>query len=211
MEHRTFDDLAKSLASGRSRRSLLKGLLGLGGAAATGSLLDSSADAARRGYSGPFSTPTVVPGPPACTDQNCYGCFQCIKGVCTPNPKDNCYDHSNECLGSVCAPDGGCRYPFDCRVADGCCGEEYVCNQSTGQCDCADACCNVTCPGCQVCENGACVGKSDNCYDHTDQCLASVCNSDGSCSYPFDCAVRAGCCEAGTLCNSGTGQCDKEP
>lgn len=208
MEHRAFDTLVKQLAQGSSRRSLLKGVLGLGGAAAAGTLLDAQADAARRGYSGPFPKPTVIPGPPTCNDQNCYGCRECVNGICTPNPQELCYDHTDQCLTSVCNPDGGCSYPFDCRVNDGCCGYGHLCNQSSGQCECdASLCCGVDCPGCQECENGACVRKPENCYDHTDQCLASVCNADGGCSYPFDCRVKDGCCKTGETCSSSDGQC----
>ncbi len=243
MEHRTFDSLTKALAQGRSRRSLLKGMFGIGTAAVSGAVLNRDADAARRGYSGPFPKPTVVAGPPTCNDQNCYGCHQCIDGICTDNPKENCYDHTNECLTSVCNSDGGCSYPFDCRVKEGCCGFDQYCDPSTGACmncpgnlcqsspagpvccsgatpNCcdqngtmtcvaADVCCSdANCPGCQGCENGTCVGKSENCYDHTAECLASVCDADGGCSYPFDCRVKTGCCTGNETCNTSTGQCE---
>jgi hypothetical protein len=47
MDDRSFDALVKAVASGASRRSLLKGMLGLGGAALTGgALLEGGADAA---------------------------------------------------------------------------------------------------------------------------------------------------------------------
>lgn len=208
MDDRSFDALAKGLAQGRNRRSLLKGLLGFGGAAVAGTLVVSDSDAARRGYPGPLPKPTVAPGPPPCNDQNCYGCRECVNGVCTPNPGELCYNHTDQCLTSVCNADGGCSYPFDCRVGIDCCNAGASCNRSTGQCECLPGtCCGVNCPGCQECENGACVRKPANCYDHTDQCLASVCDADGGCSYPFDCRVRAGCCTGGTTCSSSTGQC----
>ena len=57
MDDRRFDSLVRALAEGKSRRSVLKGLLGLGGAALVGSAaLDGDADAARR----PTPTPTPV-------------------------------------------------------------------------------------------------------------------------------------------------------
>ena len=49
MDDRRFDSLVKSFAGGASRRAVLKGLLGLGGAAAVGgTLLEGPAEAARR-------------------------------------------------------------------------------------------------------------------------------------------------------------------
>ena len=130
MEDRTFDSLAKALAQGRSRRSLLKGMLGLGGAAAVGDVagvrMQTPPGVATRAQ---FPKPTVVPGPPTCNDQNCYGCRECVNGVCTANPKDNCYDHTDECLASVCNPtaDAAIRLPLrrvrldaDQRLVDPC-------------------------------------------------------------------------------------------
>ncbi len=163
--------LTKALAQGRSRRSLLKGFLGLGGAATVGALLASDTDAARRGYSGPKPQPTVVPGPPTCNSQNCYGCRECVNGVCTANPQQLCYDHTNECLTSVCNPDGGCSYPFDCRVKEGCCGFDQYCDLSTGAC--------MNCPG-NLCQSSAagpvcCSGATPNCCDQngTLTCVAA--------------------------------------
>ena len=61
MDDRRFDSLVKSLAGGASRRAVLKGLLGLGGAAAVGgTLLEGPAEAARRPT--PTPTPLRCPG-----------------------------------------------------------------------------------------------------------------------------------------------------
>lgn len=208
MDDRSFDELIRRLALGSSRRSLLKAALGIGATASTGKLLENSAEAARRGYPGPAKpTSTIVAGPPVCTEKTCYGCHQCVNGVCTDNPTQNCYDHTGECLAAYCNPDGGCGYRFDCRVDLGCCADDQTCN-TDGACVCPpNTCCGVQCPGCQECENGACVRKPENCYDHTAECLASVCDADGGCSYPFDCRVRAGCCPSGQVCSSSSGQC----
>ncbi len=208
MDDRTFDTLARRMAQHHGRRALLKGLLGLAGAASIGALAATPGEAARRGYAGPFPRPTEVTGPPPCTDANCYGCHGCVGGVCTDQPKTNCYDHTGECLAAYCTPDGGCGYGFDCRVNLGCCGNEQVCNQTTGQCECKpDTCCGVDCPGCQTCQNGQCTSDPGSCYDHTAECRASVCEADGGCSYPFDCRVKAGCCTGNTTCNTATGAC----
>ncbi len=203
MDDRTFDTLARRMAQHHGRRSLLKGLLGLGGAAMTGALAAAPGEAARRGYAGPIPKPTGVGGPLTCDPNTCYGCHECVGGVCTDQPKTNCYDHTGECQASYCAPDGGCRYGFDCRVKAGCCDHEQVCNQTTGQCECEPGtCCGVTCPGCQTCQNGKCTRNPESCGDYSAQCLASVCGPEGGCSYPFDCNVRSGCCAAGQTCNS---------
>ena len=53
MDDRRFDSFAKALAEGKSRRTVLKGLLGLGGAALAGSvILDGDSEAARRPSNG---------------------------------------------------------------------------------------------------------------------------------------------------------------
>jgi hypothetical protein len=60
MDDRRFDELARRL--GGSRRRFLKQVVGLGGAAAVGSLAIDDAGAARRGYSGPrFPVPATTP------------------------------------------------------------------------------------------------------------------------------------------------------
>jgi hypothetical protein len=207
MEDHAFDAFTKGFSQGRSRRALLKGILGFGSAAVVGTAAVSGAEAARRGYAGPLPKSTVVAGPPTCDPQTCYGCHQCVGSVCTDQPKTNCYDHTDQCLTSVCNPDGGCSYPFDCRVRDGCCGHGQMCN-AEGQCVCdPSVCCGVECPGCQECSGGTCVRNPANCYDHTAECRASVCGPDGGCSYPFDCNVRAGCCSDGQVCNAIDGTC----
>jgi len=207
MDDRSFDALAKGLAQGRNRRSLLKGMLGLGSATVAGAFAASGTDAARRGYSGPLPKPTEAPGPPRCNPQTCYGCHECAGGICTDQPKTNCYDHTDQCMAAYCNPDGGCGYRFDCRVIDGCCGHGQMCN-ADGQCVCdPSVCCGVECPGCQECSGGTCVRNPANCYDHTDECLSSVCDADGGCLYPFDCRVRSGCCTGGQTCNATNGVC----
>lgn len=62
MDDKRFDSIARQLGSVSSRRSVLKGLLGLGGVAAVGLAVHGQTDAARRGFSGPFG-PTPVPTP----------------------------------------------------------------------------------------------------------------------------------------------------
>ena len=91
MDDQRFDSLVRSLASGGSRRQVLKGMLGigvvLGGAAAT-----QGADAARRGFAGP-TFPTLTPCQPVCVGSTCgrNGCG----GTCS------CGD-GRSCIGGNC-------------------------------------------------------------------------------------------------------------
>jgi hypothetical protein len=73
MDDRRFDELAKRV--GGSRRSLLKKMVGLGGAAAVARLSVSEAEAARRGYSGPPSEPLGTDR--ICTLGNPSCCIEC--------------------------------------------------------------------------------------------------------------------------------------
>ncbi len=71
MENKRFDDLAKRV--GTSRRSLLKKMVGLGGAGAMAWMGMSEAEAARRGYGGnPKTTTTRI-----CTLTNPSCCLYC--------------------------------------------------------------------------------------------------------------------------------------
>jgi hypothetical protein len=84
MDDRRFDSIARSLASGASRRQVLKGALGLGAGAAT-LVLTNDADAARRGYPGlPWVSPPCRPScdGSTCGDDGCGGLCACGIG-CT--------------------------------------------------------------------------------------------------------------------------------
>jgi hypothetical protein len=66
MEDHRFDSIAKQLGADSSRRSVLKGLLGIGGIAVAGIAVNDQTEAARRGFSGPkipSPTPTPIPTP----------------------------------------------------------------------------------------------------------------------------------------------------
>ena len=79
MDDRRFDELARQL--GGSRRRFLKQVVGLGGAAAVGSLAIDDAEAARRGYGGP-----AVPAP--ATDPSITIVFRAAPGGgCIPHGK----------------------------------------------------------------------------------------------------------------------------
>lgn len=207
MENRTFDALVKGLAQARSRRSLLRAVVGLGSAAVAGSWLDTDTEAARRGFSGPTLPFPRTPEPgPSCDPNTCYGCNSCVNGVCVGDPTD-CYVH--ECMASVCDPDGGCSYPFDCRHGTSCCPAHHICDTETGQCECnpLDKCCNVQCSNCLTCLDGACIPDNSLC-PAVPACFAMICQANGYCNEVVDCRTGNGtpCCGQSGTCEAD-GQC----
>jgi hypothetical protein len=96
-----FDNVARELARGRSRRAVLTALLG---GVATGALFTSPADAARRGFAGPFKPTPVVPS------DHCPSGTDCQDGICCAPD------------GSFCAGSGAnCNSTADCPVSDEIC------------------------------------------------------------------------------------------
>lgn len=140
MDDRRFDALTRALGRSNSRRTWLKGLLGLGGVAATGAILRDT-EAARRGFAGPaLPTPPIDPFPcrPSCNGLTCgpNGCG----GTCACPGGGNCICLSASGIanaGAVCAvgehlyPDAGCRSSGDCQEQY---GEPYFCDLSSGAC-----------------------------------------------------------------------------
>ncbi len=100
MDDRRFDDLARSLAGHRSRRTLLRGLLG-GGGALLAARLGVPGAAARHGTAGP--------GDPCRHDDQCVAADTAL--VCAWNG----YGHDGEF--NCCADDGS-----RCGNDAGCCG-----------------------------------------------------------------------------------------
>ncbi len=107
MDNQRFDALAKRIGSG-NRRDLLKGLLGLGGIALTGTLLVNDASAARRGYSSP-SVPVLIGCPEFSVSDGRGGC-RCIGGYqpCSSRNKP-------DTVAACCHPDGQCCRDGTCR------------------------------------------------------------------------------------------------
>jgi hypothetical protein len=215
MDDRRFDVLARRLSQGASRRSLVKGLLGLGGAVVAGSQLE--VDAARRPaptpkpvtcpgsqtWNGsacvcPAGTTTCGPaccpaGQAACCDNAC--CFGTCFGeeLCCPSTQEFC-PVSGECCpaGWRCCPDSGCIPPDGCCTAADCPAADCVTASCTAQHTCAQI---------QDCRSGggACCAAST--------CYRSDCQEDGTCTAEvFDCRTGDGCCTGqGQVCqNDGT-------
>jgi hypothetical protein len=86
MDDRKFDTITRTLASGTSRRRMLKGLLGLGGmAVAAAGLQDASA--ARRGFTGP-TFPRPEPTEPPCINPNVCAVSGCCAGFICCNGQE---------------------------------------------------------------------------------------------------------------------------
>jgi hypothetical protein len=143
MDGNRFDTLAKMVGRGASRRSILKGLLGLGGASITGATISNDAGARGRGSRPtippppPPTTTTTTPAPTTTTAETCTG-FRC--GL-------DCCDEEFECCDGECCPAGTVclarvfgEGPF--VEEETCCPEELTCRDAaTGEGLCCDGEC----------------------------------------------------------------------
>lgn len=108
MDDRRLTTLVQSLGRMRNRRTVLKGLFGVGASATAAYGMAGKTDAARRGFSGPkfpeFPTPTPTPcinGTAECVvpeggtsilicDQGTWQAYDCVNGqVCISYPDAN--------------------------------------------------------------------------------------------------------------------------
>jgi hypothetical protein len=181
MDGSRFDRITRNLASGTSRRSLIKTAIGSIAAAAVASRLGSDADAARRTATGPTPTPIPV----KCPGQQ----IPCGSSCCCPSGSDKC---ESECCptGQAVCCDGACCYG-QCMGEEICCpSNSIVCNGvclEPGQC-CADS----DCPSGQMCTNNQCV---NNCLPND----ASGCNANIACC--------SGICQGGQCYATVAGNC----
>jgi hypothetical protein len=174
-----FDSLVKSLARGSSRRSVLKGLLGLGATSAGVTLLESETNAARR--------PTPTPKPLTCPGNQHWNGWEC---VCTSGQKcgPTCCLVGTECCDGACCfghcygEELCCSYDNWCEATNECCPSGAVCTP----CGCIDpekgtCCTNEDCPaeyeccGGECCVSGFCAGGEMCCATGVcgDQCMSS--------------------------------------
>ncbi len=195
MDDRRFDQLVKAAASGASRRSLLKGMLGLGGAVVAGGVaLERDADAAKR----PTPTPTPI---------RCPGRQTPVGGVCT-------------CPGAVpnkCGPDcctGKTTDPYP-RLA----GHSECCDNACcfGTCYGEELCCPTNlgaggsgplaefCPGGPGSVSLCCTNGTSCCGGGTNQNECVDLSGDGCCS-SGDCGLSEGACSVECV----AGQCIPE-
>jgi hypothetical protein len=184
MENRKFDDLTRSLALGKSRRTVIKGLFG--------GVVGTIAVAGRPAYG-------VLAGEPVgCgSDAQCEGDDICCEGVCAAivccmadeatNPRCPTGTH---CFEGYCDPDEvGCGSDEQCAGDEICC--EGVC--AAIECCIGDADPNARCPEGTSCFEGYCDEICDivGCND------GYCCCNDGSCAYE--------CCESPVVVLPATG------
>ncbi len=210
MDDRRFDSLTRSLASGASRRSVLKGILGLGGAAvAAGTVLDQQADAARR----PTPTPTPVKCPGRQTPVNgvctCPGDapFKCGPDCCTGESGDPPSPTHSECCDNACCQ-GTCFGEERCCPTNPRPGElpptHILCDGPHGLVCVAGTCCDDSDCGdpCQVCnQNTHTCGP--RCNTETEVCCTEQAGP-GQC-VTGECCLGIPSCELGEICCQGAG------
>lgn len=183
MDDRRFDALVRKLASASNRRQVLKGFLGLGGAAVATSL--HGAEAARR--------PTPTPKPISCPGEQTWNGVECA----CPNGKSNC--------GPDCCPDGIAECCNNACCFGNCYGQELCCPEGFLFCDgsCRDwgCCADDDCSG-----NAACDPLTHTCQCVAD-CVGKSCGNDGcggscgTCPGGQTCQDGACGCPSGVLCS----------
>jgi LPXTG-motif cell wall-anchored protein len=182
MDTRKFDDLTRSLAVGKSRRTVIKGLFG----GAVGTI----AVAGRPAYG-------VLAQPVGCgSDDQCDGDEICCEGTCAAieccigdaDPNARCPEGTS-CFEGVCDPVLGCGSDDQCAGDEICC--EGVC--AAIQCCIGDADPNARCPEGTSCFEGQCDAL----------CEYAGC-PDGQCCCP-DQSCSADCCETPIVVLPATG------
>jgi hypothetical protein len=230
---RDFDDLARDMAAGQTRRGTLKQLL-LGAVgipvAALGSLELSKAEAKNNNNKDKDKKKKVT----LCHNGQTITVSKNAKkkhlrhgdtiGPCQDTPA--CTPETNPCGNRKCGTvDNGCGIQVPC----GQCTDPQICNNNTGQCGCTpdqNPCGNRKCGsvdnGCgqqETCgsNNGACTG-TDTCTA-TGECICTpiqnpcgdrVCGTvDNGCGTQVQCGADNGNCPVAPACNSA-GNCGND-
>lgn len=174
MDDRRFDSLAKSLATGVKRRSVIKSVLGLGAAALGGSTI-ASVDAARR--------PAPAPKPISCPGQQHW---DTTNGCICPNGNTKC--------GPDCCPDGMATCCDNACCYGVCYGEELCCD-TTQWCDLTGECCGA---GEVCCGIQGCIPAGD-----IECCADAECGENQYCDSANQCACNEGAVPCGDSCIVG--------
>jgi hypothetical protein len=226
MDGHRFDNIARALAGGTSRRSVLKGLVG--GLAGVVALRATHTSAQT-----PCQTSDDCGARQFCCRGACYdfGITICHATGSSSNPytsitisnnglAGHC-DHTNDL---ILAPGEGCPTCVAEPISTTCAG--VACGSATNNCGDTVECPN-TCGACEMCsDTNACVASGaacgESCCDNSQQCCDDVCIDAGACCTDADCGncetcngahacVPAGescgdaCCDPATqqCCNGG--------
>ncbi len=201
MDGSRFDHLTRMLGRGASRRSVLRGLLGIGGVAVAAPGVD--ARNARTRPTIPPPPPATTPAPTTTTAPPCPGQEQCPNSTLCCDA-GSCARSGNRaicCSGTVCGLDC-CDSPFQCcdreccpvdtvclsqryplSDEERCCGADAVCAGEGAFADLA-VCCGGDTPDCCVRENGAPVchtAAAQCCQDRECPGECAYCQDNGSC------------------------------
>ncbi len=212
MDDHRFDLLTKSLSAGGSRRAVLKGLLGLGGAAAAAGI-PANTQAARRPAK-PDPKPVGCPGIQIPVDGTCLcpeGLADCGPDCCNPGGRGA--DYSECCDGACChgactGEEVCCPYPREwCESTQECCPQgNYCCGESGCMGD--GRCCDDD--QCRDWPNSYCDLETQFCACAPGTCAAAQCGAipDG-CGGLLDCGP---CTEwPNSYCDSARSECDCAP
>jgi len=168
MDQERFDELTRTLASGQSRRGLLKGLTGtaIGGLLAAVGLSETSAKP---------EVPCKSPNHRCGKGKNAVCCTSsqvCDNGACITPPQDLCLgkdcDDNNECTTDYCS-EGVCFHRLNtgglCSSPDGSVG--------TGRCNSMGGCDPIIC----TLEFQPCDPNADTCCNQCmqhDDCISGI-------------------------------------
>lgn len=199
MDGRGFDELTRSLAGGRSRRAVLKGLLGLGGAAIATTVGARGADAQ---WSVQVCLPDgtgryilrLVPKASVPLYVNQYGAVLAEAGSCPA-----CVAGYRPC-GSGCIPESHCCSNSDCSGTNQVCDDgSCVCVPDCAGAECGDDGCGGSCGSCtppDICD------ESRQCVCHPltpeEACAGAMCGEveDRGCGLTVNCSGSCG----GSIC-----------
>ncbi len=192
MDDRTFDTLAKTFASRQTRRSLLRNLLGIGGAATVAAVASRSSGSAQIAGPGPQITPIPICPPSRMCGTDCCGLSEtCCNGVCCSGAEQCCDPPGT--ASPICLPDDACCSRSDCKHLDDLVNCTVgVCNQQTHACEAVDGCGVKGLAYCPGKPRGACYDPKSECCPEceTGSCLTCSGGQCTGCEQPESCCVN---------------------
>ncbi len=199
MDHQRFDDLTRALASGTSRRTMLKRIAG-GAAGATLAMMGADTLAAK------------------CRDigKPCQSDAQCCSRFCSPDFKCACPAGTDVCNGECVTCTGGqvvnpttcaCQCPTGTTLCNGQCVDLQTDENNCGAC-------GETCLNNGLCGGGGCFCPTPSFYcSNSDACCVSgqTCSTSspsGCCAFSAQpCNDDTPCCSTTQTCSATTGLC----